>query len=87
MKKIIVLAIVLGLSAAAGAKGFDGANVPGGMQVGGKWYNPYQQPNNSGCCMDAEVEAISLGLDSEDADTRSLAGQALKRNLQDQVDK
>ena len=46
----------------------------------------YTDPDR-GCCMDAEVEAISLGLDSDDPDTRSLAGDALKRNLQDQIDK
>ena len=84
---IVLLALAVGPLSQVAAKGFDGANAPGGLQVGGKFNYPYQQPNGSGCCMDAEVEAISLGLDSDDPDTRNLAGEALKRNLQDQVDK
>ena len=37
----IIGIILIALSSPALA-GFDGANAPGGQQVGGKWYNPNQ---------------------------------------------
>ena len=81
---LLFVALMLGPVIEASAKGFDGANAHGGMEVKGKWYNPDQGGVQDCCTADADIRAIDLGLESDNSDIVTEAEDALLKQLRGQ---